>query len=276
MKVFIPSLVAIIFVVALTWNSCSGVPPIETQEPVSEENIGIPPNTDWRRYSPEVYDIESPRFGIDFPEPSRWHAIDKTFEDLRFDNIRDIDFSTIPYHVVLGLQAPYNREEARFFTTYGDLDGDGSEEALFFIESQPEYSSLSSEGILFELRNGRLTIRTVFADGGTDAKFQLGKLLGGFITPREVTIFRWYWDNMYSGPSPDGSTEEMMTVTTYRVRSRQLEATRHKGFYIKNFPGFYWPGEQFILSPERALEYAEKAKGDEVTLRKPPEEEEED
>ena len=218
-------------------------------------------------------DITGPEFGIWIVDTEGQKKIFQAFSKIDASDIRSLDLFSLPFWMRFWDEGPPEERKTRFTESFGDLDGDGNDEAFILLEDIWSSMNPDSAGFVLGTKNGKLNLLAVIQDGsktsGGPWSGLHGVLMGGYITPGKLTVFRWAWDDVYSPPDKDTPWKDMMITTVYKFENGRLTAESVSGMYIREFPLGYWPKEPNIMSPEREAEFIKKAKIGDVDLSKP-------
>lgn len=222
-----------------------------------------------RDYDPSS-DFESPEYGLRKTEgDERNGKFDDALKRNSYRDVRKIDYRRLPYHVAFGADEPYKADEFTVDVSFGDLDGDGTDEAFVLFDEKSMGSGTFTHGFVLRLSGGRLGLIGIADDGERFASSKVGELLGGHITKGELRVFRWAWDDSYSKTDDDKGMKDIMTTTVYRMKNGKVSSTGVSGIHIKEFPLGYWPKEPNIMSAKREAEFLRRLKTGDVDLRNP-------
>ena len=213
-------------------------------------------------------DMDGPSYGLQVMSDDVRAETDRAFGKIKVTDVRTIDFWKLPYHVALGTEIPYTKEDITIEKTFGDIDGDGKDEVFILIDEVPRGSGTFAHGLLLGINQGKLKVLAIMPDGQRFASEWLGELLGGHITNGEVRVFRWAWDDLYSPKDDSKPMKDIMVTTVYRIRNGRLASESVSGIFIKEFPVGYWPKEPNIMSAKREAEFIRKAKIGDVDLER--------
>jgi len=265
------SFVAILFISAAMFVAGCGAS--ETDDPSQSGAESSPAaeagqENSWDRTN----DITGPEFGIWIVDTEEQKKIFQAFSKIDAPDIRSLDLWSLPFRMRFQDEGPPEERKTRISESFGDLDGDGNDEAFILLEDIWRSANPESAGFVLGTKNGKLNLLAVIQDGSrtSGGPWSLhGVLMGGYITPGKLTVFRWAWDDVYSPPDKDNPWKDMMITTVYKFEKGRLTAESVSGMYIREFPLGYWPKEPNIMSPEREAEFIKKAKIGDVDLTKP-------
>lgn len=269
-----PFAVMAILVTSLLVTAC-GEPVPKVSAPVGTP-APSPMESPTPEETPRAENEYDPTSDFDSPEYGLWELggegsrnFENALRKKSYSDLRKFDYIGLPYHVLFETDEAYKRDEITVDTSFGDLDGDGKDEAFVLLEEKPMGSGTFAHGFVLKLVEGKLKLIAIISDGEKFASSKVGELLGGHITKGELRVFRWAWDDSYSETDDDKGMKDIMTTTVYRMKNGKLSSTGVTGIHIREFPLGYWPKEPNIMSAKREAEFLKRSKTGDVDLKNP-------